>query len=46
MHDTWVGMWALDSEDADTVSAMNHLHLLGTNPDSSSTPQGPVALHA
>jgi hypothetical protein len=32
MHDTWVGMWALNSEDADTVTAINHLHLLRDKP--------------
>jgi hypothetical protein len=32
MHDTWVGMWALDSEDSDTVTAISHLHLLRNKP--------------
>jgi hypothetical protein len=38
MHDTWVGMWALDSEDANTVSAINHLHLLRDRPGLVSQP--------
>jgi hypothetical protein len=32
VHDTWVGMWVLDSEDADTVSAINHIHQLRDKP--------------